>query len=375
MGENWKETAHGWRFDTARCFPLELFLAWNAYAHLLYTQHWSFIGSVLTPSQGATWFASIAGMSSITSTLAGSAVSRLVNRIGLTGLLEGTAICLVLSLLCADFAYSIAERNGFDPADEIKQKKRKAQERASMKKGDKADDLAVEKKKGTVAKSLDLFRRVPTLGALFWEVFVFQSLSTILNLCFITKLKADIPDDKIRAAWTGNFWALVNAVSGVMQFGIMPLFMNKVEPSLVWCGMPVFPAICTIVQCFQDDPSLDLIAFSFFVAKVMDYSLRNVVNEMVYMPLDFESRYLGKEIIGVFGNRLGKSGMSIILAGLTFVSGRDFSIFELSQLTALASLSWWATTIRLSNFVPKKREAEAQAKSRQQEMPNTKKDR
>lgn len=73
-----------------------------------------------------------------------------------------------------------------------------------MKKGDKADDLAVEKKKGTVAKSLDLFRRVPTLGALFWEVFVFQSLSTILNLCFITKLKADIPDDKIRAAWTGN---------------------------------------------------------------------------------------------------------------------------------------------------------------------------
>jgi hypothetical protein len=106
-----------------------------------------------------------------------------------------------------------------------------------------------------------------------------------------------------------------------MQFGIMPLFMNKVEPSLVWCGMPLFPALCTIVQCFQDDPSLDLIAFSFFAAKVMDYSIRNVVNEMVcinklqlstqktppatfstiplyfvfyqvYMPLDFESRYL-----------------------------------------------------------------------------------
>jgi hypothetical protein len=66
-----------------------------------------------------------------------------------------------------------------------------------------------------------------------------------------------------------------------MQFGIMPLFMNRVEPSLVWCGMPLFPAICTVVQCFQDDPSLDLIAFSFFAAKVMDYSLRNVVNEMV----------------------------------------------------------------------------------------------
>ena len=87
----------------------------------------------------------------------------------------------------------------------------------------------------------------------------------------------------------------------------------------------------------------------------MDYSLRNVLNEMVYVPLDFESRYLGKEVIGVFGNRFGKSGISLLLSGLTFAFG-SFGIQELSRLTALASITWFSFAFRLGNLVPKKDE-------------------
>ena len=53
----------------------------------------------------------------------------------------------------------------------------------------------------------------------------------------------------------------------------------------------------------------------------MDYSLRNILAELVYVPLDFESRYVGKEIIAVFANRFGKSGMALILSGLNFIRG------------------------------------------------------
>jgi ATP/ADP translocase len=98
------------------------------------------------------------------------------------------------------------------------------------------------------------------------------------------------------------------------------------------------------------------VAFSFFAAKVMDYSIRNVLNEMIYVPLDFDSRYLGKEVIGVFGNRFGKSGISLVLSGLGYAFG-SFGAQELSRLTAVASLTWFSFAFRLSNCIPRKDEA------------------
>ena len=57
--------------------------------------------------------------------------------------------------------------------------------------------------------------------------------------------------------------------------------MKRLEPKLVWRVMPFIPVACSLFQSLQVDPSLYLLAFSFFAAKCMDYSLRGVVNEMV----------------------------------------------------------------------------------------------
>ena len=99
----------------------------------------------------------------------------------------------------------------------------------------------------------------------------------------------------------------------------------------------------------------------------MDYSLRNVAIEMVYVPLDFESRYLGKEIIGVFGNRFGKSGMSLLLSVLSYTFG-TFGIRELSALSTVASFSWLSCSVRLSQLLPKRKEAEAAVEQRRRQQ-------
>ena len=77
----------------------------------------------------------------------------------------------------------------------------------------------------------------------------------------------------------------------------------------------------------------------------------------VYVPLDYESRYVGKEVIGVFGYRFGKSGMSLALSALTSFFGH-FGLQQLSQLTVLAAMGWFTAAYRLSNIVPTKAEAE-----------------
>ena len=82
----------------------------NSYAHLLYTQHWSFIGSVLNQGQGAKWFASIAGISSIASTIGGSSASQLTNILGLAGLMFMTSLSLFGSTLLGESAYILSEK-------------------------------------------------------------------------------------------------------------------------------------------------------------------------------------------------------------------------------------------------------------------------
>ena len=86
-----------------------LFVFQNSYAHLLYTQQWSFLGSVMTPSEGTKYFSAIAGLSSLICTGAATIVHTLASTVGLLGLIAGTCITLTLSLLCADHAYALSE--------------------------------------------------------------------------------------------------------------------------------------------------------------------------------------------------------------------------------------------------------------------------
>lgn len=98
---------------------------------------------------------------------------------------------------------------------------------------------------------------------------------------------------------------MINTVSATFQFVIMPLAMKRIEPKVVWRLMPLIPVMCSLFQSMQGDASLYLLAFSFCAAKCMDYSFRGVVNEMVYVPLDFESRYV------VSGNKHQEDSISV----------------------------------------------------------------
>lgn len=86
-----------------------LFMFQSANVQFLYTQHWSFLGSILTPEEGKVWFAPIAGIGSITSTLAASHVSTMVEKIGLIGLLCAAGLIIGSSAIFADAAYKVAK--------------------------------------------------------------------------------------------------------------------------------------------------------------------------------------------------------------------------------------------------------------------------
>lgn len=315
-----------------------VFLFHNSYIQLLYQQHWSFLGSILDSNQGAKYFASIAGVSSLASTVAASLVSKVVNTIGLSGLLFGASASLIVTIPLSNLAYLISSKHNFDPSDELNKTK-----------GKKSDLDASWK--GTLVKAQALFQDVPILGKLFIEVISFQTLMAVINLCFITRLKHEITDDSERAAYTGQLYALVNGISALFQFVLLPNILQKVPLAWILRLMPILPIICIFVSCFQREPSLAIVAFTLLATKTMEYSTRNVVNEMIYIGLDFNSRYLGKEIVGAFGTKLGKSIISLVLSLLPYYFG-DIPEFNLIVMAAVAALNWLISAFTLSSLTP-----------------------
>jgi hypothetical protein len=325
-----------------------LFVFRESYVQLLTSQYWSFMASVLSPNQSAKWFAPISGLTSISSAMGGMAVSKLVEKVKLHGALFCTAISLVLSIFATDMAYSIAEKNGFDPATENQAPKRNSKKQV-------VKDAHMG---GIFEKIRILFARVPVLFALFREILASQGLATLLNVCFVSSLGATITDDTARAGWVGNFYALINIISMALQFGVLPLLMQVVEPRALWRCIPLISLLFTSFQALKTAPTLYIVSASLLVMKVLEYSVRRMLDEMIYVPLDFESRYVGKEIIGVFGYRLGKSLMSLSLAVTTTAFG-NFNLQQLSIFSNVAAVVWARTAWNLSNLVPTRAEAQA----------------
>ena len=337
-----------------------LFVFQNSYAHLLYTQQWSFLGSVMTPTEGTKWFSLIAGLSSVVCTITATMVHTLSDTVGLLGLIIGTCVTLALSMILADNAYELSEIHGFDPSPELSSKSKTANDD-----GQKKD----QKEESLLSKTRRMFRTSKTLAGLFGEVISFQSLSTVLNVCFVRQLKESVPIDTDRASYTGKFYAIVNGSSGLMQFLVLPLARKYLEPQWVYRFLPLLLMPLLIYSAIQPTSSLWLASLAFFALKSTDYSIRNVANEMVYQPLDFDARYLGKEVNGVFANRFGKSGMSLILSGLSTVLPKGWmGARQLSQLSVVVGSIWSSCSVWLSNYVVTNQQAEAKVQERIQKQ-------
>ena len=212
------------------------------------------------------------------------------------------------------------------------------------------------------------------MRALLLEGVSFQSLGTILSVAMIRALKVQIPDDITRSAYTGRFYAGISGVSALLQFIVLPIGMRRLEPKHLWRLIPVLPILATVYQMFfpllnhNNISQLTMVAGALFITKVLDYSIRVVIYNMAYQPLDFESRFVGKEIVNVFGGRVGRSGMSLFLSGLSIFPKFSSSLLPLTYFACSASTMWGFSAWWLSTLLPTKADAQRTVVERRREF-------
>lgn len=197
-----------------------------------------------------------------------------------------------------------------------------------------------------VQRARQLFSRVPVLGWLCVEVFCYQCQSSLLNFLFVVAVKDVVTDDVDRAIYTANTFASINFCSGVLQFIVLPLLIwLKIDFTVMWVGLPAMLLGVATLMLTSSSWSLWIISMTFAAMKVNEYSLRHNLAESIYSYLDHESRFVGKEIIALFANRLGKSSVALILALVSLLS--DASLSYIRASLPLLGLAWLVASIGL----------------------------
>jgi hypothetical protein len=270
------------------------FLFQNMYLNLICSQQWSFCDSVIPPQSNAKQvFGRIAGISCTISTGTALLVPVVQHR---NALLALAVLSLIGSAAAAHRAYTLAKVHGFDPGMEQQQ-----QQNNNKGKGRTTTT--------GVKDTIQLFRRVPILQALLVEAISFHSLSTVLNIAFVQSLSTMNMNEAARSSYLGWFYAGCNGVSALFQFVVLPLYGKNTSSAHLWQWLPIAPIVACGLWAVQPRTA-SYIAAALFCSKVSDYAIRSVAGNMVYQPLDFDCRFVGKgtscvRVVDAFSTEIG----------------------------------------------------------------------
>jgi len=290
-------------------FPIAAGLAYvfrEAYIVLLVEQYWSFINSVLVPSQGRRFNGPITGVASLGAITGGLLVNRWAEGLGSETLLLFAAASLVPASLLAWVAY----RWGGEPQP--------SPEEARGRQGHLA---------------LKLLWRSRYLLLIAGVIVATQVVSTVLDLRFSGLVEVALPVKDERTAFFGGFYATLNAVASVLQFLVAPLLLHYVPLRGVHASLPLLHFAASLGLLIH--PSLWTGAGAFLLFKAVDYSIFRAGKEIFYIPLPFDARYRAKEVIDAFGYRFAKGAAS----GLLALAGRLWGPLPGSTYPLLAMLS------------------------------------
>ena len=169
-----------------------------------------------------------------------------------------------------------------------------------------------------VEGGVQLIRSSATLKFILLIVVLMQLSSTVMDYQFNTFLQERYPLQDERTQFYGRLWGMINTCKLCLQFFATFLLLKLLglrRSHFVVPGILLGNAILTLVQ-----PTFGLITYGFSVIKTFDYSIFNIIKEMLYVPLKTSEKFKAKAIIDVFAYRSAKALASVFVIGMQVLS-------------------------------------------------------
>lgn len=337
------------------------------YVSLLSSQQWAFISTTLDRTTSS-YLVSFSGIVSIASAVGGCTVVQLVNVGGVRGLLLTTLIAVVLGLICAELAHQTSEVEQLQKVNKFSDQSESTTTASSATSSSSAtpstsghhqssqasqtaqhhhSSHTKSVKSGFWLDSWNLIWKNKILQILFFEAVTHQFCSNMLNLMFHNGLRHSTEMNEIKAKMVGRFFATVNVIASLLQCFFFPLIMSPTTLPTIMRYLPFIVLTAVLLGVFH--PGTISVMLGFGTIKILEYSCMHSASEMIYMPLGYELRYVGKELIKFFGQKLGKSISSVLLSVL--ISRLKLSLALQSLLGAILTMIWGVTIYQLADFL------------------------
>lgn len=145
-------------------------------------------------------------------------------------------------------------------------------------------------------------------------VSISQFVIFVADLQFNVVFEQIVQEKDARTAYLGNFYSLINIVSLVLQFIILPLLLMKFTTRSIFLAIPILYIFLIATGLGAGIGTLFIVASVFIAMKGMDYSVFGAVKEVMYSPLFSLQKFGAKYITDMFVYRSAKALIAFVMA-------------------------------------------------------------
>ena len=202
-----------------------------------------------------------------------------------------------------------------------------------------------------LAHGISVLRQSPVLPAVMLLVASAQASLTLVEFHFLSAIEQTSVGELERTAVLSNVYALINAVSFALQVGTSQILKGLGGPltlavvpgcAAAWLGWASFSPQALLPACAMQ-----------LSGKSLDYSLFRAAKELLYIPLSYAEKTIGKAIIDILVYRFAKGAVSFALLALSSLGfGPRSALMLLWPAIALWGSSVGFLLLRLRKHAP-----------------------
>ncbi len=142
-----------------------------------------------------------------------------------------------------------------------------------------------------------------------------QFIITIVEMKFNLSFETLVPNSEQRSEKLGYIYSIINIVSVVVQFVVIPFVATRFSNKAICYFIPLFYLLSYVTGIGMGVGMVYAVAGTFILFKGIDYSLFAIAKEVLYQKLNSMQKYGAKYIADMFSYRTSKAVISIFLIG------------------------------------------------------------
>lgn len=196
----------------------------------------------------------------------------------------------------------------------------------------------IEDERTGVREAFRVLRGSSYLTLILVVIAIVQIVITLVDFEFNSVVERVFPEIDSRTAVIGRVYGVINIATFILHALTGPILRAATVPATL-LAIPII--LATSLGLYIAMPAFAMMAAAKTVSKCFDYTLFRHAKEMLYIPLRYAEKTMGKSIVDMFTYRVAKAGASLLLLGLLAVGAKGATVW----VTALFIVGWVVVTV------------------------------